>query len=100
MLPLNLLMSLAVGIRRKAMKPLQFKNGGPYVKVGEIACVSAWDIMHNESKYPQPDTFDGLRFVPAAHKTVEGAPNNVLRGTTFVDGSKDFPIWGLGSKIW
>ena len=93
-------MSLAVAIRRKAMKPFQFKNGGPYVDVGEIACVSAWDIMHNESKYPRPDTFDGLRFVPAAHKTVEGAPNNVLRGTTFVDGSKDFPIWGLGSKIW
>lgn len=93
-------MSLTVSIRRKTMKFLQFKNDESYVEVDEIACVFVWNIMHNELKYSQSDIFDDLRFVSVAHKIVEGAPNNVLRGTIFVDDSKNFSIWRLESKIW
>ncbi len=93
-------MSLTVSIRRKTMKFLQFKNDESYVEVDEIACVFVWNIMHNELKYSQSDIFDDLRFVSVAHKIVEGASNNVLRGTIFVDDSKNFSIWRLESKIW
>ncbi len=54
--------------------------------------------MHNESKYPNADTFDGLRFVKSA-AAPRGA-DDVMRGTTYTDASKDYPIWGLGSKVW
>lgn len=68
--------------------------------VGKIACVSAWDIMHNEAKYPNADTFDGHRFIKAENNTDSESADTSLRGTTFTDASKDFPIWGLGSKVW
>ncbi|CAD6592998.1 MAG: hypothetical protein ASARMPREDX12_006647 [Alectoria sarmentosa] len=90
---------LTVGIRRKALRPFKFSNGGPHVPVGKIACVSAWEIMHNEAKYPLADTFDGLRFIKAKDKTESGSAGTSLRGTKFTDASKDFPIWGLGSKV-
>ncbi|KAL9105337.1 MAG: hypothetical protein Q9187_008728, partial [Circinaria calcarea] len=44
-----------VAIRRKALKPYTFSNGGPHVALGQIACVPAWDIMHNDAKYSNPD---------------------------------------------
>ena len=89
-----------MSIRRKALRPFTFSNGGPHVAVGEIACVQGWDIMHNEAKFPNAHTFDGLRFVKSHERTASGPADNELRGTTFTDASKDFPIWGLGSKVW
>lgn len=87
-----------MGIRRKALQPFTFSNNGPSLAPGDIACVSAYDIMHNPSKYPSPHSFDGMRFVqqaaPASHAT-EG-----MRGTYLTDASKDWPIWGLGSRVW
>ena len=58
--------------------------------------------MHHESKYPHPNEFDGFRFVknPATLDVLGNAEGLEMRGTTFTDGSKDFPIWGLGSKMW
>ena len=89
---------VTVSIRRKALKDYTFANGGPRVSVGQIACVSGWDIMHDELKYPNADTFDGLRFIKK--NNMSGLPDNIMRGTTFTDASTDFPIWGLGSKVW
>ena len=94
----SLLTSHIVGIRRKALKDYTFSNGGQHVSVGEIACVPSWEITHDESKYPNPYEFDGLRFVKSI--AFPEQPNNMMRGTTFTDGTKDWPIWGLGSKIW
>ena len=91
---------LQVAIRRKALRPYTFSHGGPHVALGEIACVPAWEIMHNETNYPRANEFDGLRFVP---NSTFGKPEREIsdqRGTTFTDASKDFPIWGLGSKVW
>ena len=56
--------------------------------------------MHDESKYPNANLFDGHRFVKTTYSTASGPPDNEMRGTTFTDASKDFPIWGLGSKVW
>ena len=33
------------------------------METGQIACVPAYEIMHNEVKYPHPNEFDGLRFL-------------------------------------
>ena len=91
-----------VSIRRKALRPFQFANNGPHMAVGQIACVCAYDIMHNEIKYPRPHTFDGLRFVKDVG-TIPGdkeSDSRTMRGTTLTEGTKDFPIWGFGSKIW
>ena len=96
----TLLTSRSVGIRRKALKPFRFSHGGPQVAVGQIVCVSAWDLMHDEERYPSPNTFEGLRFVPSTHHSVKEGSCNPLRGSRFTDASRDFPIWGLGSKVW
>ncbi len=72
------------------------------METGQIACVSAYDIMHNEAKYPNPQTFDGLRFVKTSSTAAEEGKSDgeEMRGTTLTEGTKDFPIWGFGSKIW
>ena len=71
------------------------------METGQIACVSAYDILHDETKYPNPRVFDGLRFVPKEQKeSSAAAEGEEMRGTTLTEGTKDFPIWGFGSKIW
>lgn len=89
-----------MGIRRKALKPYTFSHGGSHVPAGQVACVPAWDLMHDAEKYPNPDTFDGLRFIPTTHDKFDGASYTPLRGSKVTDASRDFPIWGLGSKVW
>ena len=91
-----------MSIRRKALKPFTFADGRTHVAAGEIACAPAWEIMHNEAKYPNPHAFEGLRFVrdlslPPGTSATGREP---MRGTALTDASKDFPIWGLGSKVW
>ena len=85
-----------VSIRRKALKPFRFSNEGPTMETGQIACVPAYEIMHNEEKYPQSNEFDELRFlkdpsvIPGGNsKTGNGGG---MRGTTFTENLKDFPI--------
>ncbi|KAL9124411.1 MAG: hypothetical protein Q9217_006253 [Psora testacea] len=95
---LNPLDKLAV--RRKALQPFTFSHGGPHVATGQIVCLSAGELMHNELKYPSPSEFDGLRFVENHATGSAGSPVNDVRGTPFTEASKDFPIWGLGSKAW
>ncbi|KAL9133122.1 MAG: hypothetical protein Q9175_005700 [Cornicularia normoerica] len=90
-----------MSIRRKALKPFQFANNKPRVQISQITCVSAYDIMHDKTKYPNPQTFDGLRFVKELSTASEGrkSESEKMRGTTLTEGTKDFPIWGYGSKI-
>ncbi|KAL9136954.1 MAG: hypothetical protein Q9175_001834 [Cornicularia normoerica] len=96
--------ALDMSIRRKALKPFQFANGGPKLQTGQIACVPGNEIMHNDDRYPHPHEFDGLRFVkgsgtiPGGDKTSERGEK--MRGTTLTEGTKDFPIRGFGSEIW
>ncbi|KAI9690295.1 MAG: hypothetical protein M1822_009256 [Bathelium mastoideum] len=86
-----------MAIRRKALKPYTFAHGGQHLEVGQIACVPAWDIMHDAETYPDPNVFDGYRFVRKATATKDGQENKV-NGTGFADSTKEFPIWGYGSK--
>ena len=90
-----LLMLEAVAIRRKALQPYTFSNGGPHVAEGEIACVPAWDLMHDKAVYPDPMEFNGLRFVKP-----NAPPESEKRNTSFTDANAHYPLWGLGSKAW
>ena len=56
--------------------------------------------MHNESKYPKADVFDGLRFFSGATSHNQGTRSEEMQGTVFTDASKDLPVWGLGSRVW
>lgn len=57
--------------------------------------------MHDSSKYPNPDEFDGFRFLKKnAAATISRTAENPMQGSTFTDVSKDYPIWGIGSKAW
>jgi len=82
-----------MGLRRKALKPFTFSNGGPHVPEGQIACLPAAEILTNPAKYPNPQQFDGLRFLkPSANVQTEESDSKLT------DVSKDFPVWGFGSK--
>ena len=89
-----------MGIRRKALQPHTFRSTGDTVAAGQIACVSAWELMHDSSKYPNADTFDGHRFIKMDDSRETGLLSNPMRGTSFTDPAQNFPIWGLGSKAW
>ena len=52
--------------------------------------------MHNKAMYPRPDTFDPWRYV----RTESREETTPMQGTTFTDASTNWPIWGLGSKVW
>ncbi|KAI9711711.1 MAG: hypothetical protein M1820_001855 [Bogoriella megaspora] len=88
-----------MGIRRKALKPYRFADSGPLIPTGGVVCIPAFEIMHSTSKYTDPFRFDGHRFVKngSTAKNDEGCD---MRGTKFTDPSRDFPIWGIGSKAW
>ncbi|KAG6990988.1 cytochrome P450 [Physcia stellaris] len=88
-----------VAIRRKAVQPFVFRSTGCRVPVGQIVCVPAWEFMHDKSRYPNPEDFDGHRFVRNSQSRRPSFPENPMRGTTFTDASEAFPIWGLGSKV-
>ena len=87
-----------MAIRRKALQPYTFQSTGQHVQVGQTACVPAWEFMHDKSQYPDPEVFDGHRFVKDTGS--RASTSNGMRGTTFTDAAKEFPIWGLGSKAW
>lgn len=63
------LTGLIVAIRRKALQDFTFSDGGPYVPAGSTACVSSYDLMHDENSYPNASKFDGRRFVSGTSRT-------------------------------
>ncbi|KAF7165201.1 hypothetical protein CNMCM5623_009467 [Aspergillus felis] len=77
-----------LAIRRKALEEFTFSDGGIPVPKGSTACVSSFNLMHDKEVYPNPDEFDGRRFVT----TMSSA-----RGTKLTEVSEKFPIWGYGS---
>ncbi|KAL9121511.1 MAG: hypothetical protein Q9187_001931 [Circinaria calcarea] len=82
-----------LAIRRKALKPFTFSGGGPHVPVGKMACVSSYDLMHDEAHHPDASIFDGRRF--ASSKATLGT-----KRSKFTDVSAHFPVWGYGSLAW
>lgn len=79
-----------LAIRRKALKPFTFSNGGPHVPTGSMACVSSYDLMHDDGQYPDATKFNGHRFISSTTASS-------MRGSKFTDISEHFPVWGYGS---
>ncbi|PYI08311.1 putative cytochrome P450 [Aspergillus sclerotiicarbonarius CBS 121057] len=77
-----------LNIRRKALKDYTFADGTPHVPAGATVCVSSYDASHNPATYPDPENFDGRRFVDGNHK------DSTHR---YSDVSEHYLIWGYGS---
>ena len=82
---------LQVAIRRKALKPYTFSDGAPFVPAGSTVCVSSYDLMHDERTYPEPNIFNGSRFVSEKPE---------YKQKRLMDVSEKFPVWGYGSLAW
>ncbi|KAL0259286.1 hypothetical protein SLS55_005022 [Diplodia seriata] len=83
--------SEAISVRRQAIKHFTFSDG-LQVNVGEVICLPLNAMLQDPVRYPDPQTFDGFRFV---RKTV--GTNHEQR---FCNSSNNYPIWGLGSHAW
>lgn len=82
---------IKVNVRRKAMKDYTFSDGNLHIPAGETVCVSSYNASHNPDTYPDPETFDGRRFVDGNHKDTT---------KKYSDVSEQYLIWGYGSLAW
>ncbi|KAL1969931.1 hypothetical protein VTN77DRAFT_7441 [Rasamsonia byssochlamydoides] len=80
-----------LAIRRKSLADFTFSDGSVHVPAGWMACVSSYDLMHDEQTYPNPEEFDGWRFVTA---------QSSARGTKLTEVSEKSLVWGYGSLAW
>ncbi|SPB45944.1 unnamed protein product [Aspergillus niger] len=77
-----------VAIRRKALKDYSFSSAPLSIAAGSILCVSSYDVARNEHIYPDPEQFDGGRFLTGRCKDTS---------RKFTDVSENHLIWGYGS---
>ncbi|KAB8076861.1 cytochrome P450 [Aspergillus leporis] len=89
----------AITVRRKALVPFIFADG---LKVdrGDWVCIPQRGMMHDPSRYSDPEGFDGFRFARANKSLRAGCmpvevPDRVP--SVLTDISVDWPIWGLGN---
>ncbi|PYH88578.1 cytochrome P450 [Aspergillus ellipticus CBS 707.79] len=77
-----------VAIRRKALTDYTFTSGSPIVRAGSVLCVSSYDLTRNSNIYPDPNHFDGMRFINGRCRDAS---------SRFADVSENHLIWGYGS---
>lgn len=77
-----------LAIRRKALVDYTFSSGSPVIPAGSTVCVSSYEASHNPKTYPNPDRFDGRRFV-------DGQSTDYTK--RYADVSENYLIWGYGS---
>ncbi|KAL4947594.1 cytochrome P450 [Aspergillus filifer] len=77
-----------VAIRRKALTDYTFSSGSPSVRAGSILCVPLYGVARNGRIYPDPEQFDGKRFLNGRCKDTS---------RKFTDVSENHLIWGYGS---
>lgn len=75
---------------RKVMSSFTFDDG-THVPIGNYVCVPHAPIMNNPAIYPDPETFDGFRFVS------KETSKSMSRLTHT---SADFPFWGSVKQGW
>ena len=80
-----------LNIRRKALQDYTFADGSLHVPAGATVCVSSYNASHNAAIYPDPETFDGRRFVDGNHN------DSTHR---YYDVSENYLPWGYGSLAW
>ncbi|MCJ1414944.1 hypothetical protein MMC32_001274 [Xylographa parallela] len=90
----------SVAVRRKALKPFTFSDGGPHIPVGNVACVPQAAILLDEMNYPNPMEFDGFRFFTAKPDSAAAVAMPGKERSKFTDVSEKYPVWGYGSWAW
>jgi cytochrome P450 len=82
-----------VAIRRKAVADYTFSTASPTLTVhaGATLCVSSYALTRDASIYPDPETFDGARFI-------NGRSNDP--NARYADVSEYNLNWGYGSLAW
>jgi cytochrome P450 len=70
------------------LRPYTFSKGGPFVAAGNVACIPSHEMMHDATAFPEPERFNGSRFVA-------NVPGNKLTDVT-----DTFLSWGYGSLAW
>ncbi|GKZ27439.1 hypothetical protein AbraCBS73388_004657 [Aspergillus brasiliensis] len=77
-----------VAIRRKALSDYSFSSAPISILAGSTVCVSSYDVSRNEHIYPDPEKFDGHRFLNGRCKDTARKISDV---------SENHLIWGYGS---
>ncbi|KAI0449783.1 cytochrome P450 [Xylaria acuta] len=89
----------AISCRRKALRDVTLQDGS-VVKRGDWVCIPQRAMMHNSSRYANPEVFDGRRFVRANATILKGQLTDLIpdKGTSsLTTTSIEWPIWGLGN---
>ncbi|KAL2793385.1 cytochrome P450 [Aspergillus keveii] len=101
-------------IRRKALKDYTFVqdiesdsdtgSSRPIsIPAGSTVCVSSYNILHNPSIYPDPESFDGRRFIQPEHEQKhlqDRGPDSSSGGCNrnrYTEVSEENLLWGYGS---
>lgn len=86
--------------RRKALKAHTFENG-LHVPAGNVVCIPSYSIMNDAAFYPNPQVFDGFRFVASTavenSEKTEGKQSE-RRQSKVTDVDLTFPFWGYGKE--
>jgi hypothetical protein len=91
-----------VTCRRKALISYTFHDGS-FISKGDWVCVPQRAMMQDCTRYKDPQTFDGFRFVRAndqlrQRKQCSDVPDK--KESNLTDASPDWLIWGFGSTAW
>jgi hypothetical protein len=89
---------LLVTARRCALKDFTFSDGTRVAK-GEWVGIPVGPMLHDPTKYPQPDLFDGFRF---ADPGLLGRDSSIQPEgpTKFTDINEKWHVWGTGKLTW
>ncbi|KAI0490292.1 cytochrome P450 [Xylaria cf. heliscus] len=92
----------AISCRRKALRDVTLQDGS-VVKEGDWVCIPQRAMMHDSSRYANPEIFDGRRFASANAMMLKGQLTNLVpdkETSSLTTTSIEWPIWGLGNTAW
>lgn len=68
-----------------------------------MVCIPSYSIMNDAAFYPNPQVFDGFRFVASTavenSEKTEGKQSE-RRQSKVTDVDLTFPFWGYGKEAW
>ncbi|KAF2675971.1 putative cytochrome P450, partial [Lentithecium fluviatile CBS 122367] len=88
----------AISTRRKAIVPFTFSDG-LLVATDDWVCVPQQAMMQDEQFYPQPGSFNPLRFLHPDRTRATGEPDSNVKAERrrLTDVNSRWPVWGLGN---
>ncbi|KAI0118646.1 cytochrome P450 [Nemania sp. FL0031] len=89
----------AISCRRKALRDVILHDGS-IAKKGDWVCIPQRAMMHDPSRYANPEVFDGRRFARANTTLLGGQLTHLIpdkEPSHLTTASIEWPIWGLGN---